>query len=437
MEKKIVSDEDMNPGNGHRAQEMKNQVSRRSFLGAMGLGVGAAALGMHQLSCSSPKALSAVKSAPPPISTSPDLAAIPGFEKLAANSSAEWIPISDRKIRIGLVGYGLCEFAAHFSFQHHPNLEVVAVSDLIPERCNQLAQATRCSTTYPSLEELIKHPGLEAIFIGTDAPSHGKHAIAALKRGLHVACAVPAVYGSLEEAEQLYRAVKSSGKLYMLFETAAYHRDVFAMREIYKAGGFGKIVYAEGEYYHYMREPLPGYNNWRDGLIPQWYPTHSNAYYVCVTGGSFTHVSCLGIPSKIPQFLPQNNVYKNPFGTEIALMRTSEGGMARMAVSWDTPGSGGEIGRVRGERGTFYGAYQGEETQLPNVQRPVLPPNVEPGFHDGSHGYLCAEFVEAILQERQPLINIAMALNLTVPGIVAHQSALRDGEWLEVPQYKL
>jgi hypothetical protein len=24
------------------------------------------------------------------------------------------------------------------------------------------------------------------------------------------------------------------------------------MREIYKAGGFGKLIYTEGEYYHYM-----------------------------------------------------------------------------------------------------------------------------------------------------------------------------------------
>jgi hypothetical protein len=47
------------------------------------------------------------------------------------------------------------------------------------------------------------------------------------------------------------------------------------------------------------------------------------------------------------------------------------------------------------------------------------------------------EFVSAILQDRTPLVNIAMALNLSVAGIVAHQSALRDGEWLNIPQYRL
>jgi hypothetical protein len=44
--------------------------------------------------------------------------------------------------------------------------------------------------------------------------------------------------------------------------------------------------------------------------------------------------------------------------------------------------------------------------------------------------------VSAILQNRKPLVDIAMALNLTVAGIVAHQSAINDGELLKIPQYR-
>jgi hypothetical protein len=122
------------------------------------------------------------------------------------------------------------------------------------------------------------------------------------------------------------------------------------MRQIYNAGGFGKLVYSEGEYYHFAATPIASYKDWRVGGPPQWYPTHSNAYYTGVTGGSFTEVSCLGMPSVLPHLQPANNPYANPFGTEIALFRTSEGGMARMAVSWDTPGFSGEMGRVRWQR---------------------------------------------------------------------------------------
>jgi predicted dehydrogenase len=324
-----------------------------------------------------------------------------------------------------------------FQFERHPNVEVVAVSDLIPERCDAMAKAVGCGKKYPSLEEMVKDKSIEAIYVATDAPSHARHVMEVLKHGKHVVSAVPAVFGSLEDADKLFEAVKRSGLKYMMFETSYFHEDLYAMREIYKAGGLGKLVYAEGEYFHYGDTPLPSYKGWRDGLPPLWYPTHAAAYYVGVNGGSFSEVSGLGMRSALEAYNPANNAFKNPFGTEIGLFRTAEGAAARIGVSWDTPGHPGEIGRVRGQRGSFYDQYEGLETKLPSIVRPPLPPNVEPGFHGGSHGYLMSEFVSAIIEDRKPLVDIAQALNMTVAGIVAHQSALKDGELMKIPQYKL
>jgi predicted dehydrogenase len=355
--------------------------------------------------------------------------------KTSSRPTGVWRPVSDRKIRAGIAGFGVCQFGAAFGFQNHPNVAVAAVSDLIPERCQGLAKACRCGKTYPSLEEMIKDDSLEAIFVATDAPSHAEHCIAALGRGKHVACCVPAVFGSLEDAHKLFEAVKTSGRTYMMFETSAFHEDCHAMRQIHKAGGFGKS-YSEGEYYHYMPTPIPSFRDWRVGLPPQWYPTHANAYYVCVSGGSFTEASCLAMPSIVPHLQPENNRYKNPFGTEIALLRTSEGGMARMAVSWDSFEPGAETGRVRGELGAMWnGRYDGTLKKLPDLVRPPLPPTVAPGDHGGAHGNLMNEFVTSILEKRKPLVDIAAALNLTVPGIVAHASALKNGETMKIPQF--
>jgi predicted dehydrogenase len=382
------------------------------------IGLGAAALGLEQPAFSQQNV-------------------IQGFEKAPEDplASKGWQPVSDRKVRVGIAGYGVCQFGGAFGFQHHPNVEVVAVSDLFPDRCAELARVCGCGKTYPSLEEMVKDDRIEAVFVATDAPSHPRHCLEVLKHGKHVASAVPAVFGSLEDAHELYEAVKASGRKYMMFETSCFHEDLYAMREIYRAGGLGKLVYSEGEYFHYMEQPIDSYKGWRVGLPPQWYPTHSNAYYVGVTGGSFTEVSCMATPSRIEHLQPANNRYQNAFGTEIALLRTSEGGMSRMGVSWDTPKNGGEMGRIRGQRGSFYGKYDGLESKLPNTRRPPLPPGVPLGGHGGSHGYLMNEFVTAILQDREPLVTIAWALNLTVAGIVAHQSALRDGELMKIPQF--
>ncbi len=395
-----------------------SSFTRRSFLHAMG--VTAAGFGLATVAHSEEKP-------------------IQGFEKAAENpnASAGWKPVSDRKVRVGLVGYGVCKFGAAFGFQDHPNVEVVAVSDLSPDRCAELAKVTRCAKTYPSLEALVKDDRIEAVFVATDAPSHARHCIEVLKHGKHVATAVPAVFGSLKDADSLFAAVKASGLKYMMFETSCFHDELFAMRQIYQTGGLGSLVYSEGEYYHYMDEPIDSYQGWRIGLPPQWYPTHSNAYYIGVTGGSFTEVSCMGMPSRIQHLQPANNRYGNAFGTEIALFRTSEGGMSRMAVSWDTPGASGEMGRVRGQKGSFYGKYEGLEEKLPPTNRPPLPPGVAGGGHGGSHGYLMNEFVTAILQDRKPLVDIAMALNMTVAGIVAHQSAVKKGKLLKIPQYQI
>ena len=368
---------------------------------------------------------------------------IAGFDETNAGKvkAAAWTPFSDRKVKVGIAGYGVCKFGASFGFQNHPNVEVVAATDLNPDACAELAKVTGAKETYASCEEMYaKDREIEAVFIATDAPSHAKLCIEGMKRGLHVASAVPAVFGEeqLELADELLATVKKTGLVYALFETTAFRPQCYAMREIYKAGGFGKMIYTEGEYYHYMDKHIGSYNGWRVGLPPQYYPTHSNGFYTCVTGGSFTSVSCLAIPSLLPDNQPGKNRYNNPFASEIALFRTSEGGMARMAVSWDMPGAGGEKGRVYGQKGSFEARYSGQaDISKVAQEKPPLPPGVPAGGHGGSHGYLSDDFIRAILLKQKPVCDVACALNTTVSGIYSHMSAMKDGETLKIPQYAL
>ena len=106
-------------------------LTRRSFLRAVGLT--SAALALPE----APRAHEKV---------------IQGFEQTQADTHArEWQLVSDRRIRVGLAGYGVCKFGAAFSFDKHPNVEVVAVTDLIPERCAALAKVVGCPKTYRSL----------------------------------------------------------------------------------------------------------------------------------------------------------------------------------------------------------------------------------------------------------------------------------------------
>lgn len=412
-----------------KEDEQRMTISRREFGGI--LGVAGALWGMSQVSAAG--APEAPKDA--------DGKTIPGFEKAKDEPIAAkaWQPVSDRKVKVGIAGYGLCKFGAAFFYQNHPNVEVVAATDLDPARCAALAQAVGAKKTYPSCEEMIKDPSIEAIYIATDAPSHARLAIMALEHGKHVCSAVPAVFGfeAEEEAEKLFNAVKKSGLKYMMNETSTFHEALYAKRIQYQAGALGKIIYSEGEYWHDGVGTLGSYNpkngkidefGWRRALPPMWYPTHAMAYYISVTGKRFTEVSCLGTASYYPVFQEAGNQYQNPFGTEIALLKTSEGGISRMGVSWDMKNAEGEQGRVYGEK---------PHDKKIDGSRPPLPPNVGAGGHGGSHGRLTHDFIESILLDRRPIVDIGDALNMTLAGTMAHASALKGGEWMKIPQYAL
>lgn len=49
----------------------------------------------------------------------------------------------------------------------------------------------------------------------------------------------------------------------------------------------------------------------------------------------------------------------------------------------------------------------------------------------------CSSAASMWLQDRKPLVDVVMALNLTVSGIVAHPSAMKNGELMKIPQYKI
>ncbi|MCK5866631.1 MAG: Gfo/Idh/MocA family oxidoreductase [Marinobacter adhaerens] len=402
---------------------MNNPFTRRDFFKSAVIGAGVTALGVQS-----------VRAAAKPIA---------GFDETNAGKLKKkvWTPVSDRKIKVGIAGYGICKFGAAFGYQNHPNVEVVAATDLDPAKCAALAKAVGAKKTYASCEEMFeKDKEIEAVYIATDAPSHARLCITGLNRGLHMCSAVPAAFGQdqLELADELFATVKKTGLVYAMNETSAFRPQCHAMREIYKAGGFGKLIYSEGEYYHYMGTPIGSYKGWRVGLPPQYYPTHSNGFYTCVSGGSFTEVTCMGMPSIVPHLQPANNQFKNPYGTEVALFRTSEGGMARMAVSWDMPGAHGEKGRVYGQKGSYESRYNGQvDVSKVEQAKEQLPPGMPAGGHGGSHSYLTNDFITSILLKRNPVCNIACALNTTVSGIYAHMSAMKGGETMKIPQYKL
>ena len=368
---------------------------------------------------------------------------------------------SKRKIRIGIVGGG---FGADFYFHEHPNCIVEAVSDLITDRREYLMKVYKCSKSYGSLEKLLYDPKIEAVFIATPAPDHARHVIATLNAGKHVLCAVPAAM-TLEECNDIKATVERTGLTYMMAETSVYRQNTISAKKFYKEGAFGEIFSAAAVYNHPGGEVLffeDGKQTWRHGLPPMLYPTHCTSFLISVTGERLTSVTCVGWGDDSP--LLKGNPYNNPFWNESAFFQTDRGTPFPVEVNWKGALKEVERGEWRGDKMSFYSAdYEGNEATIIKVSDKIG--NDDAGFqnhqniveayeqplwwktdmlpkplrhesgHDGSHTFITHEFIDALVNERMPEVNIYEALAYTAPGIVAHESALKGGEYMKIPSF--
>ncbi len=384
---------------------------------------------------------------------------------LALASHGLMIDTAPKKVRMGVVGGN---FGADFYWHEHPDCIVAAVSDLRPERRDRLMQAYRCEKAYNSLEELVKDPNVDAVALFTEGPNHVKHAVEALKHGKHVISAVPACMGGgIDEAHRLLDAVKQSGLTYMMAETSYYQQVTISARKFWEQKRFGEIYYTEAEYQHPGLEALffeNGKRTWRHGAPPMLYPTHCTAFLIGVTGERLTEVVCHGWGDDDP--ILKDNAFKNPFWNESALFRTNRGHAFRVNVWWKGAHFGCERAQWIGNKMSFYdssstgagpviiraGKQQEKDDagfvrdlpEFEQYQQPqwwktdMLPePLRHDSGHHGSHTFLTHEFVDALSHGRRPTVDIYEALAYTVPGIIAHESALKKGERLKIPQFEL
>ena len=56
--------------------------------------------------------------------------------------------------------------------------------------------------------------------------------------------------------------------------------------------------------------------------------------------------------------------------------------------------------------------------------------------HGGSHPHLAHEFVMSIIDNRPSFPDVHQSVNWTMVGILAHESALRAGEKIQIPNFR-
>ena len=364
-------------------------------------------------------------------------------------------------ISMGLVGMG--SFGRQFVdlFQKHPDVSRFAICDIHAGRLAEVAKQHAIAECYDSLDAMLASD-LDAVAIITQPWLHYSQVMQTLEAGKHVYSAVPTTYGLdgnelLDQCDALVRQVERTGQLYMLGETTYYRAETAYCRARAAAGDFGHFTYGECEYWHDLDSPYANLrevarNRWGDawapekrGSIPMHYPTHSTGSMVAIMSAHMTTVSARGYIMPGEDWFVPETISGNTMSNEVALYTMSNGALVRHCEFRRVGHPGREGFRLLGTEGCFLSDVSGakwtnrqgwEAVDLSGVRGPLPEPlSSDLGGHGGSHAYLVNEFVEACNTGRQPATNVWEAVRYVAPGIVAHQSAMRDGETLAIPDW--
>jgi predicted dehydrogenase/nucleoside-diphosphate-sugar epimerase len=162
------------------------------------------------------------------------------------------------KHRAALVGAG--SIAPHHvaALRSLPQVEIVGVTDVQPERAQALARQSGVRA-YPSLEAL-REAGADVIHVLTPPDSHAEVAIAALELGCHVLVEKP-LATSVEDCRRVQAVAEDKGLVASVNHSLLYDPQVMRGLALVRSGRLGTVVAVDilrgSAYPPYRGGPLP------------------------------------------------------------------------------------------------------------------------------------------------------------------------------------
>jgi len=135
----------------------------------------------------------------------------------------------------------------------------VAIADTDPERIAAVGVSHNVPGRYLTLTEMLKHEKLDVVSIATPNFTHKPLTIEALRAGCHVMCEKPLAMSS-EDAADMVRVSKETGKRVMVNFTLRSSEEAYAMKQAVDSGMLGDIYYARSVWLR--RQRLPGFGGW-------------------------------------------------------------------------------------------------------------------------------------------------------------------------------
>ncbi len=353
------------------------------------------------------------------------------------------------QLRCGVVGLRRGKLFVEM-FGKLPDCRVVAVCDTNPKALAGFSHLAAHADFDAFLAE-----GLDVVAVITPGPVHAEQSVKALSAGAHVLCETPCVY-SLEEARAVLEAVRRTGRKYMLAEDCIWTGWAGALKAKARAGDFGKIVYAEGDYTHDCRDLMlateagfVAYARRADQpqAVKTWRATHLPPITYCShTLGPLLEIMDDRIVSAVG--LSTGTHTAPDLGTidaEAGLFETAGGAVIRLTngfsvacpytLFYNLVGTAGSA-RVQ-SAGELTARWYSEKADPAMTGWNELPPNLCARADGDSNVFaMVRDFIDSILHDAPAPLDAYRSMEMVLPGVLAHASAMRGGVKLDVPDLR-
>ena len=168
-----------------------------------------------------------------------------------------------RRLKTGIAGYGKSAKVFHIPFlSTMQEFEITCVLERHGEASKKQFPEIRVAK---SIDELISSNDTDLIVITTPNDTHFEYASKALNAGKHVVLEKPFT-NTLEEAENLIRIAKETGKTLSVYQNRRYVSDFLTIRDILNENLLGEIHEFNATYDRFRPEAIPG--AWRESDMP-------------------------------------------------------------------------------------------------------------------------------------------------------------------------
>ncbi|RLL46701.1 gfo/Idh/MocA family oxidoreductase [Oceanobacillus piezotolerans] len=312
------------------------------------------------------------------------------------------------RIRVAVIGTGSIAKHRHLpEYASNPNVEIVAVCDIVPERVKEIAEEYDAKA-YTDYKELLAKENIDAISVCLPNYLHAPVSIAALSAGCHVLCEKP-MATSREEAEAMIQAAKENNRKLMIGHNQRFVSSHQKAKALIDQGEIGKIYSFRTTFGH------GGPERWSAEGEDSWFFKKDQAF-IGAMGDLGVHKADLiryvlnDEITEVGAFVETSAKDANVDDNACFILKTEKGVIGTLAASWAYTAAEDNSTVIYGEKAIlrleddpkYSLVVQYTNGDVVKYELDGIQSNEEGGQ---STSHVIDHFIDSISQDTEPLIN--------------------------------